>query len=120
MYRVSFDRPYGPEAQSPLWYEIQLVRFLERTGYDVSYVTDFDTHNDPGELLRHRLIVTAGHDEYWTKEIRDGFETRHATAGSTSSCPAPTAGYWQLKYEDGGRTLFGYEVALRPRAEPTG
>jgi len=26
-----------------LWWEIQLVRFLEREGYDVSYQTDVDT-----------------------------------------------------------------------------
>ena len=28
MYRVSFERPFGYLAQSPFWWEIQLVRFL--------------------------------------------------------------------------------------------
>jgi len=74
-YRVSFERPYEPgNKQSPLEWEIQLVRYLERGGYDVSYQTDLDTDNDPGSLLRHRLVMTAGHDEYWTKGIRDAFE----------------------------------------------
>src|SRR5205823_802943 len=35
-YRVSFERPFDHQASSPLWWEIQLVRFLEREGYDVS------------------------------------------------------------------------------------
>lgn len=113
MYRVSFDRPYGPEAQSPLWYEIQLVRFLERNGYDVSYVTDLDTHNDPGELLRHRLIVTSGHDEYWTKEMRDGFDAAR-DRGISLFVSGSNTGYWQLKYEDAGRTLFGYKSLYDP------
>lgn len=113
MYRVSFDRPYGAEAQSPLWYEIQLVRFLERKGYDVSYQTDFDTHNDPMELLRHRLIITAGHDEYWTKEMRDGFDAAR-DGGINLLVSGSNTGYWQLKYEEGGRTLFGYKSLYDP------
>jgi hypothetical protein len=113
MYRVSFDRPYGAEAQSPLWYEIQLVRFLERNGYDVSYQTDFDTNNDPKELLRHRLVITAGHDEYWTKEMRDGFDAAR-DGGINLLVSGSNTGYWQLKYEDGGRTLFGYKSLYDP------
>jgi N,N-dimethylformamidase beta subunit-like protein len=113
MYRVSFDRPYGAEAQSPLWYEIQLVRFLERNGYDVSYQTDFDTHNDPAGLLRHRLVITAGHDEYWTKEMRDGFDAAR-DGGINLLFSGSNTGYWQLKYEDGGRTLFGYKSLYDP------
>ncbi|HSX21216.1 MAG TPA: N,N-dimethylformamidase beta subunit family domain-containing protein, partial [Gaiellaceae bacterium] len=30
MYHVSFDRPFGDMAQTPFWWEYQLVRFLER------------------------------------------------------------------------------------------
>jgi hypothetical protein len=32
-------------ALQPWEWEIQLVRFLEREGYDVSYQTDVDTHS---------------------------------------------------------------------------
>ena len=81
--RVTFDRPWGKYANSPLWWEIQLVRFLEREGYDVSYQTDIDTDADPGWLLRHRLVMTAGHDEYWTK--------RSATRSTPRSPPARTS-----------------------------
>jgi N,N-dimethylformamidase beta subunit-like, C-terminal len=74
MYRVSFERPFGEMAQSPLWWELPLVRFLEREGYDVSYRTDVDTDSNPGSLLQHRLVMVAGHDEYWTSAIRDAFD----------------------------------------------
>ena len=35
--RVSFDRPFAPGGQWPVVWEVPLVRFLEREGYDVSY-----------------------------------------------------------------------------------
>ena len=59
--RVSFNRPYDPTTPNLASFELPLVHFLEETGYDVSYTTDVDTDRAPGELLRHRLVIVAGH-----------------------------------------------------------
>jgi hypothetical protein len=116
--RVTFDRPWGKYANSPLWWEIQLVRFLEREGYDVSYQTDVDTDADPASLLRHRLVMTAGHDEYWTKAIRDAFDNALAQ-GTNLAFMGSNTGYGQVRYEDGGRTLVTYkDAALDPEPDP--
>jgi hypothetical protein len=118
-HRVTFDRPWGKYANSPMWYEIQLVRFLEREGYDVSYQTDIDTDADPGSLLRHRLVMTAGHDEYWTKTIRDAFDAALA-AGTNLAFMGSNTGYGQVRYEDGGHTLVAYkDAALDPEPDPS-
>ena len=118
-HRVSFDRPWGKYANSPLWWEIQLVRFLEREGYDVSYQTDVDTDIDPASLLRHRLVMTAGHDEYWTKTIRDAFDAALA-AGTNLAFMGSNTGYGQIRYEDNRRTIVSYkEVALDPEPDPS-
>jgi hypothetical protein len=114
-YRVSFDRPFGQMAQTPMWWEIQLVRYLERAGYDVSYQTDLDTHLDGASLLRHRLVMVAGHDEYWTSEIRDAFDAALA-AGTNLAFMGSNEAYWRISYEDGGRTLFGYKSLYDPAA----
>jgi N,N-dimethylformamidase beta subunit-like, C-terminal len=124
---VSFDRPYsqrgapregGREANLPEAWEFPLVRFLERYGYDVAYTTDVDTDRDPSELLRHRLVMTAGHDEYWTKAMRDGFESARA-AGVNLAFMGANTGYWQMRYEDGRRTIVEYRSAERdPEADP--
>lgn len=77
--RVSFDRPYlwiGPGAQVMTSWELSLVRFLESEGVDVSYATDTDVDRDPAVLTRHRVAITAGHGEYWTKGIRDAYDTQ--------------------------------------------
>jgi hypothetical protein len=50
---VSFSRPTG----APLQWEMGLLRFLEREGYDVSYTTDVDNDRNPSELRRHRLVI---------------------------------------------------------------
>src|SRR5436190_12177682 len=108
--RVSFDRPYGQGAQGPLEEEIQLVHFLEREHVDVSYQTDLNTDLVPSSLLSHRLVTVAGHDEYWTKEIRDAFD-KARDLGTNLAFMSSNIGYWQVRYENGGRTIVGYKDA---------
>ena len=114
--RVSFDRPLVFTSQGPFDWEYNLVRFLEREGYDVSYQTNLDTHRRPESLLQHRVVVVAGHDEYWSKEIRDAFDTARAR-GTNLAFLNSNAAYWQVRYEDNGRTIVGYKEAA-PDPEP--
>jgi hypothetical protein len=117
--RVSFDRPLAFTAQGPLDWEYNLVRFLEREGYDISYQTDVDTDRNPESLLDHRLVVVGGHDEYWTKRIRDAFQVARSK-GTNLAFMGSNAGYWQVRYEDGGRTIVGYkEAAPDPEPDPS-
>ena len=117
--RVSFDRPLAFTAQGPFDWEYNLVRFLEREGYDVSYQTDLDTDRRPESLLAHRLVVVAGHDEYWTRRMRDAFQLARAR-GTNLAFTNSNAGYWQIRYEDDGRTIVGYkEAAPDPEPDPS-
>ena len=116
--RVSFDRPLAFTAQGPFDWEYNLVRFLEREGYDLSYQTDLDTDRHPESLLEHRLVIVAGHDEYWTKRIRDAFDAAREL-GTNLAFTGSNAGYWQIRYEDDGRTIVGYkDAAPDPESDP--
>ncbi len=117
--RVSFERPIIEERvlNYPFSWEYPLVRFLEREGYDVAYATNVDTHRDPMELQRHRLVMTAGHDEYWTREIRDGLEAALAARTNLAFMGANT-GVWQVRYENSERTIVGYKSPADPIADP--
>jgi hypothetical protein len=108
--KVSFDRPY---AQSMVGWEYPLLHYLEGRGYDVGYQTDADTDRDPGSLLRHRLVVVNGHDEYWTSTIRDAFESARE-AGTNLLFFGANIGYWQVRYEDAGRTMVAYKAQADP------
>jgi hypothetical protein len=113
---VSFNRPY--KTPSPLQWEIGLLRFLEREGYDVSYTTDVDTARTPGELRRHRLVISSGHDEYWSKGMRDAFEAAR-TGGTNLAFLGADIADWQIRYEDHRRTIVEYRDATTdPSSDP--
>lgn len=75
---VSFDRPYGREAQhssvvnDPLTlgsgeflpFEFPLAYWLEQHGYDVTYCANSDLMT-PGRGLGCKVFLSVGHDEYW-------------------------------------------------------
>ena len=44
---------------------------MEKHGYDVSYISNTDTHSDPKGLLRAKGFLSVGHDEYWSLEMFD-------------------------------------------------
>jgi hypothetical protein len=116
--RVSFDRPYNLFAQNLFMWEYQLVRYLEREGEDVSYATDLDVHRDPGLLLEHRAVLVAGHDEYWTREMRDGFDSARDHGTNLAFMGGDTA-FWQMRYADGGRTIEEYRTTdADPEPDP--
>ena len=114
---VSFDRPLAFTAQGPFDWEYNLVRFLEREGYDVAYQTDVDTDINPGSLLEHRLVLVAGHDEYWTKRMRDAFDAARE-GGTNLAFTGSNAAYWQIRYEDNYRTIVAYKNTSDPEPDP--
>ncbi len=117
--KVSYDRPMtSPGLTKPLAWDLPLVRFLERHGYDVAYQADADTDRDQATLEGRDVVVVAGHNEYWTKGVRDAFERARAT-GIDLAFFGANAAYWQIRYEDDYRTIVGYKSASwDPETDP--
>jgi hypothetical protein len=111
---VNFDRPYERSGAGLfLLFEVDLVQFLERHGYDVSYVTTTDIHDDPAELRRHKIIMSAGHDEYWTQGVFDGWLAAR-DAGVSVCCFGANSAYWRVRLENAGgtaRRMVAYKFA---------
>jgi hypothetical protein len=65
---VSYDRPYAAENGSGnfLSLEYPLVKWAEQHGLDVTYATDLTVQEHPGYLLRHKVLLSLGHDECWS------------------------------------------------------
>ncbi len=114
--KVSFDRPYVDQIGSSevLDFDADAIHWMERQGYDLSYISDVDLHKDPVQLLHHRAYLSLGHDEYWTKEMRDGVE--HARdKGVGLAFLGANAAYWQMRFESNRagmpyRTIVCYKV----------
>jgi len=97
--RVSFDRPYRDYGfGSTLFDSIEFIRWIERTGYDVTYATDVDVHANGAMLRDHKGILDVGHDEYWSKQNFDALEAAR-DAGVGLAFFAADTGSVQVRYE---------------------
>jgi hypothetical protein len=118
--KVSFNRPYDTDFGSGQFfrYEYPLVRWIEREGYDVTYVTDTDVAENASLLLQHRGFISAGHDEYWTAGERKNVEDALAH-GVDLAFLSGDAVYWQARLENSSsgssdRTLVVYRSTADP------
>ena len=111
---VSFNRPYAADNNSPYYTagqffirgEYNMVRWMEKEGYDVTYTTDVDTDaatditNGPLSPGRHKVFLSVGHDEYWSWQMRDNLEQ----ARNRSSQPLNVGwfgannSHWQVRF----------------------
>ncbi len=114
--KVSFDRPSSMQHGSDqvLVFEANTIRWLEREGYNVSYMSNIDLHMHPEKLLQHKAYLSIGHDEYWTKEMRDGVEAARDRSVGLAFLEA-NAAYWQIRLEPNSagvpqRTVVCYKV----------
>jgi hypothetical protein len=100
--KVSFDRPFDPNdsngAGHYLYYEYPFVRWAESQGYDLTYITDVDTHTNVNPLTNHKAFLSVGHDEYWSKGMRDNVQNA-INAGVNVAFFSANAVYWQIRFE---------------------
>jgi hypothetical protein len=114
--KVSFDRPYSDNGDGDfLRWEINFVRWVERSGYDVAYSTDVDTHANGSRLLNYHGFLSVGHDEYWSKPMYDAAVAAR-DAGVNLGFFGSNAVYWQVRFEDSAtgapnRVMVGYKIA---------
>ncbi|MDP4085181.1 MAG: cell wall-binding repeat-containing protein [Bacillota bacterium] len=109
-YKVSFNRPYIEQngAGEFFSYEYNMIRWLEKEGYNLSYYTDQDI--DQGDIWNSqlKLLLFPGHDEYWTMKSRNEIETLSQTNLNLGIFNA-NMGLWQVRYEDQNRTMVSYK-----------
>jgi len=95
---------------SPFGFEYNMVPWLEMTGYDLTYITDIDHHENPALLTNHHLYLSVGHNEYWSMEMRTNL-INALQAGVNAAFFSANTLYWQIRLEDGDRTIVCYKGA---------
>jgi hypothetical protein len=100
-HRVSYERP--PTSLFPNW-EQAFVEWAEASGLDIAYATNGDLEEHPGILKGRRLLLSVGHDEYWSAPMRDAWEGFVERGGNAAFLSGNTC-CWQVRSEDGGRAL---------------
>ncbi|HEX6352620.1 N,N-dimethylformamidase beta subunit family domain-containing protein [Actinophytocola sp.] len=107
--RVRLDRPGGGPENAGDW-EMPFYRWLSDTGRTVEYCSALDLHTGAAGLDRYRLLICAGHDEYWSWEMRDNVEAFVDTGGNLAFFTGNTC-WWQVRFEDDLRTMVCYRDA---------
>ena len=121
-YKVSYNRPFhtGDDDGGRSWLltgaEYPMIRFLERSGYDMSYVSSSDVASRGGLLLNHKAFISSGHDEYWSASQRSNVEAAR-DAGVNLAFFTGNEVFWKTRWEpssaDGtstpDRTLVSYK-----------
>lgn len=135
-FKLSYNRPVntrGGVGGRDFFFsnEYPLVRFLERNGYDVTYISGVDTHRDGARLLNHKVFLSVGHDEYWSGQQRANVEAAR-DAGVHLQFLSGNEVYWRTRWEPSSdasktpyRTLVTYKETwanqkIDPASEWTG
>ncbi|WP_250034275.1 DUF4082 domain-containing protein [Paractinoplanes maris] len=130
--KVSYNRPFA--TRGAYWgrdflfsNEYPMIRFLERNGYDVSYLTDVDADRHGDLLDNHEVFLSVGHDEYWSGAERANVEAAR-DAGTNLAFFSGNEVYWRTRWEnskdgagDPHRTLVCYKETWDGiRSDPSG
>jgi hypothetical protein len=102
--------PASPRQTFEHW-DAKLVRWLAARGLAVDYVTDLDVHQNDGDFLSaYRLLLSVGHDEYWSAPMRAHVESFVARGGNVAFFSGNTC-YWHV-------TVEGPAISVDKRVHP--
>ncbi len=89
--------PYAGSAGWPDW-ELPFLQWAEREGYGIDVCTNADLEEHPTLVDGYRLLLSVGHDEYWSGPMRDTVEAFIARGGNVAFFSGNTS-FWQVRLE---------------------
>jgi len=99
--KVSFERP--TRSQFSKW-ELPFVVWCEQNGYELDYAANGDLESRPEILENYNLVLSVGHDEYWSTPMRDNLEGWIAKGGNVAFLSGNSV-CWQTRTEDNGKSF---------------
>ena len=125
-YAVSYNRPLNVSGENGIYgSEYPMLQWLERNGYDVSYMSGVDVSAQGSLLLNHKVFMSSGHDEYWDQAQWDAV-TAAKDAGVSLAFFSGNEVFWRTRLaasaQDSGanRTVVTYKMTKMELAKPDG
>lgn len=142
---VSFSRPYTPSSNpaaaygagagefltnvqtvqegypiSSAAFDYNMVRWLEKQGLDVKYITNLDLHRDQNVLHDAKAFVSFGHDEYYSSSMWNNLVAAR-DSGTNLAFFSSNQIYWRVRFASGARgqangIMLCYKYAQDPIA----
>lgn len=105
----AYTRGYSKYYANAGWasYEGPFAKWLEQQGYAVDFITQHDLHYHPEYLEHYPCVLTVGHDEYWTYEMRQVIDQYVEQGGNFARFAGNFC--WQIRFEDNGNTQVAYK-----------
>jgi hypothetical protein len=104
---VTFDRP-GDQVGFLNMAEHSFISWAESNNIALEYCTSIDLHANSEIMNNYELLVSVGHDEYWSKEMRDGVEAFVANGGNVAFFSGNVC-WWQVRFENNNRRMVCYK-----------
>jgi methionine-rich copper-binding protein CopC len=109
-YAVSYNRPVAGEGDENFLFnaEYPMLFFMEKQGYDMSYTTDVDSARRGNLITNHKVLLTVGHDEYWSDEQRANVQAA-LDAGVSAAFMTGNDVFWKTQFNnsiDGSNTAW--------------
>ncbi len=93
-------------------WEILFVRWAEQYGIAFDYATGQDLDAEPDLLDGYECYISIGHDEYWSKNMRDRVES-WVDAGGKAAFFSGNTSFWQIRFEADHSRVVGYKLDLK-------
>ena len=89
----------GTPRQVFAHWDAKLIAWLEGVGYRIDYCTDWDVHQGdaPALLAPYALVLSVGHDEYYTAAMRAHLEAYVASGGNIAFLSGNTC-WWRCDF----------------------
>jgi hypothetical protein len=96
-------------------WERRFVAWAEREGFDLDVAVSQDLEQHPEILDGHRMFVCVGHDEYWSRPMRETLD-RFVAGGGNAAILSGNTCFWQVRFDNDARTMtcFKYRADEDP------
>lgn len=93
-------------------WDARFIRWLLQEGYAPEFCTDLDIHRDPELCAPYRLVLSVGHDEYWSEAMRDRMEDFVSGGGNLAFFGANLC-WWRIHVVDDGGAMVCHQGGPR-------
>ncbi|HJR96759.1 MAG TPA: N,N-dimethylformamidase beta subunit family domain-containing protein [Actinomycetota bacterium] len=96
-------------------WERGFVRWAETNRYELDVAISEDLEQHPEVLDGHRLFLSVGHDEYWSRGMRETLDA-FTDAGGNAAIFSGNTCFWQVRFDEDHRamTCFKYRADEDP------
>ncbi|HCU92568.1 MAG TPA: hypothetical protein DHU96_07405 [Actinobacteria bacterium] len=123
--QISYNRPFSTRWDTPygedffFYAEFPMIQFLEKNGYDVSYVSQIDVAQSGAATMleQHKVFMNTGHSEYWDAADMANV-TAARNAGVNLALFTGNTMWWKTRWASSQygsepyRTLISYKESL--------